>query len=107
MNVALVEPGRSGPDRLSAPSHARPGSARSEPTPYEIQVKDQFIKLFHADRPVLAELVAAIEDDRPEIKPLAVAALKALGDLSLLMPTLSRPNDPVARRATMARSAPT
>ena len=74
---------------------------QSEPTPYESQVKDQFAKLFHADRPVLAEIVAAIEDDRAEIKPMAVAALKALGDLSLLMPTLSRPNDPVARRATI------
>src|SRR5262249_6228183 len=41
-------------------------------------------------------------DDKAENKQLAVAALAALGDLSLLMPTLSRPNDPVARRATLA-----
>src|SRR5262249_43220535 len=74
---------------------------QSEPTPYESQVKDHFVKLFHADRPVLAEVVAAIEDERAEIKPLAVAALKALGALSLPMPTLSRPDDPVARRATI------
>jgi hypothetical protein len=44
----------------------------------------------------------AIEDDRPEIKRLAVLALKALGDLSLLMPVLSRDGDPVARRNAMA-----
>jgi len=44
----------------------------------------------------------ATEDDRPEIKQLAVGALKALGDLSYLMPILTRPGDPVARRAAIA-----
>src|SRR5262249_53113855 len=74
----------------------------SEPTGLESQLKEQFAKLFHDGRPVLAEVVTALEDDKPENKQLAVAALAALGDLSLLMPTLSRSNDPVARRATLA-----
>ena len=87
--MALVDAGRAGPGR-SGDRTCPPWLTQAEPTPYELQVKDQFVKLFHADRPVLTELVAAIEDERPEIKPLAVAALKALGDLSLLMPTLSR-----------------
>ena len=51
---------------------------------------------------MLTEIVGAIDDERPETKNLSVGALKALGDLSLLMPILSRPNDPVARRAAMA-----
>jgi hypothetical protein len=99
LNTALVSPaGRVGTGkRDSLPTWL----TQAEPTPSESQVKDEFAKLFHADRPVLAEVVAAIEDERPEIKPLAVGALKALGDLSLLMPTLSRPNDRVARRATI------
>jgi hypothetical protein len=99
MGVGLVD---AGGQVQTAQRPAMPAwLTQAEPTPYESQVRDQFAKLFHADRPVLAEIVAAIEDERPEIKPLAVNALKALGDLSLLMPTLSRPNDPVARRATI------
>jgi hypothetical protein len=79
-----------------------PWLSQAEPTGLESQLKEQFVKLFHDGRPVLAEVVTALEDDKPENKQLAVAALAALGDLSLLMPTLSRPNDPVARRATLA-----
>ena len=99
-NVALVEPGGqvSIVTREALPSWV----SQAEPTPFELQVKEQFLKSFHADRPVLTEIVGAIDDERPETKNLSVAALKALGDLSLLMPILSRPNDPVARRAAMA-----
>ena len=99
-NVALVEPGGrvSVVTREALPSWV----TQAEPTPFELQVKEQFVKSFHADRPVLTEIVGAIDDERPETKNLSVAALKALGDLSLLMPILSRPNDPVARRAAMA-----
>ncbi len=79
-----------------------PWLTQAEPTALELQVKEQFIKLFHADQPVLRDLVVAIEDERPDIKMLTVQALKGLGDLSMLIPTLARPNDPTARRATMA-----
>jgi hypothetical protein len=72
---------------------------QTEASPYELQVRDQFLHLFHAGRPVLAEVVAATEDDRADIKRLAVSALEALGDLSLLMPMLSRAGDPVSRRS--------
>jgi hypothetical protein len=99
LSTALVDP--SGQIQVGKRDGLPTWLTQAEPSEYESQVKDQFAKLFHADRPVLAEVVAAIEDERPEIKPLAVSALKALGDLSLLMPTLSRPNDPVARRAAI------
>ncbi len=99
MNVALIE--LAGPTQIVARDAMPPWLTEAEPTPYELQLKDQFVKLFHADRPVLTEIVGAIDDDRPETKQLAVIALKSLGDLSLLMPILSRENDPVARRATL------
>jgi hypothetical protein len=97
-NVALID---AGPVRITTPDNLPPWSTQSEPTPYELQIRDQFLKQFHPGRPILAEIVAAIEDDRPEIKQLAVSALKARGDLSLLMPMLSRERDSVARRRTI------
>ena len=97
-NVAVIDAGQI---RIATPENLPPWSTQSEPTPYELQVRDQFLKQFHPGRPILAELVAAIEDDRPEIKDLAIRAMKAWGDLSLLMPMLSRERDPVARRVTI------
>jgi hypothetical protein len=76
-------------------------ASEAELSSQELQVRDQFLRVFHAGRPVLAEIVAAIDEDRPEIKRLAISALKALGDLSLLMPMLARGGDPIARRSTI------
>jgi hypothetical protein len=68
------------------------------PTPYEVKLKDQFLRMFHPARPVLTEMVLAIADERPDIKSLAIAGIEALGDLSFLMPVLSGKDDPMARR---------
>jgi hypothetical protein len=75
-------------------------------TETELSLKDQkigeqFLKQFSAGRPVLADIVAATEDDSPVTKKLAIYAVKALGDLSLLTPILSRANDPSARQSTI------
>ncbi len=67
---------------------------QAEPSPAELQLKEEFLKVFHADRPLLTEVVGALDDDRPEIKGLAVEALCAMGDLTYLMPTLTRANRP-------------
>ena len=92
MDAALVQP--FGQIQAASRPAMPPWLSQVEPTPYELEVKERFIKLFHADRPVLTELVGAIEDDKPEIKFGPIGALKAMGDLSMLMPTLSRANDP-------------
>ena len=68
------------------------------PTSVELKLKDQFLAVFHPDRPVLTDLVQAIEDERNDIKSLSIAGIEALGDLSLLMPVLSGKDDPIARR---------
>jgi hypothetical protein len=57
--------------------------------------------MFHPGRPVLTEIVAASEDDNADIKRLSILALKSLGDLSLLMPMLSRKDDPVTRHTAL------
>jgi hypothetical protein len=100
MNVALVEP--AGQLQVARRDNMPPWLTDADPAPYEVLLRDQFVKLFHADRNVLTEMVAAVDDPRPETKQLAVIALKSLGDPTLVVPILNRENDPVARRAALA-----
>ncbi len=82
-------------------------ATETEPSPVELKLRDQFIRMFHPGRPVLTEIVAASEDDSSDIRQLSIRALKSLGDLSLLMPMLSRAGDAVTRRAPWPRFART
>jgi serine/threonine protein kinase len=68
------------------------------PSAPEVELSEQFLRVFHPDRPVLTDMVSAIEDDRLAVKSLAIAGIEALGELSLLMPILTRKDDPIARR---------
>ena len=77
-------------------------ASETEPSPREVQLSEQFLRMFHPGRPVLTEIVAASEDDNANIKRLSILALKSLGDLSLLMPMLSRKDDPVTRSTALA-----
>jgi hypothetical protein len=77
-------------------------TAENEPSAHDLQVRDQFLRMFHPGRPILTEVVAASEDESADIKRLAIVGLKSLGDLSLLLPVLSRKDDPTARRSAIA-----
>jgi hypothetical protein len=77
-------------------------AAEAEPSPHDLQVRDQFLKMFHPGEPILRDIVTASEDESADVKRLAILALKSLGDLSFLMPILSRKDDPVARRSAIA-----
>jgi len=77
-------------------------STETEPSAAELQVRAQFVKMIHPGRPVLTEIVAASEDEHTEIKQLSISALKALGDLSYLMPMLSRKDDRIMRLGALA-----
>jgi hypothetical protein len=79
-----------------------PWASESGPSSLELKLRDQFIRVFHPGRPILTEIVAASEDDNIDIRQLSIRALKSLGDLSLLMPMLSRPGDAVTRRGALA-----
>jgi hypothetical protein len=79
-----------------------PWTTEAEPSAHELQLRDQFARMFHPGQPVLREIVAATEDNSADIKRLSISALKSLGDLSFLMPLLSRRDDPIARRSTAA-----
>ena len=75
----------------------------SWPSPAEIRARDAFAKIFHPGRPVLAEIVAALEEKDADTKQLAIAALKSMGEMSYLMPLLfSRKDDPAVRRGALA-----
>jgi len=77
-------------------------TSETEPSPRELQLRDRFIRMFHPGRPVLTEIVAASEDEDSDVRQLSILALKSLGDLSLLMPTLSRAGDAVTRKSALA-----
>ncbi len=76
-------------------------ATETEPSPEEAQRRERFARMFHPGRPVLTEIVAASEDDDAEVKKLSILALKSLGDISLLMPMLSRKGDAVTRRSAL------
>jgi hypothetical protein len=63
---------------------------------------EQLLEQFSKDRPLLADTVQATESDSPVTKKLAIFAVKALGDLSLVTPILSREGDRSARQSTAA-----
>ena len=77
-------------------------TTETEPSPHELKLRERFIRMFHPGRPVLTEIVAASEDEDSDVRQLSILALKSLGDLSLLMPTLSRAGDAVTRKGALA-----
>ncbi len=87
-----------GPIKLAAADTMPTWVVEAAPSSGELQLKEQFARVFHPDRPVLTDMAAATEDERLGIKSLAIAGIEALGDLSLLMPVLTRKDDPIARR---------
>jgi hypothetical protein len=94
--VAIVE--TDGPIKRAAAETLPTWVVEAGPMSSEVKLKEQFLRMFHPDRPVLTDLVTASEDEQIDIKSLSIAGIEALGDLSLLMPVLSRKDDPMARR---------
>jgi hypothetical protein len=64
---------------------------------HELQIRDQFMRVFKDGRPVATDAVAATDDSSPDIKRLAIQALKSLAEISYLVPVLNA-NDAFARR---------
>ena len=79
-----------------------PWANEASPSPDEVKARDQFAKVFHAGRPILTEVVAAVEDQNVDTKQLSILALKSMGEMSYLVPLLARKDDPAARRGTLA-----
>jgi hypothetical protein len=86
----------------------RPGESppawvgEADPAPADLELQGQFLRAFHEGRPVLADVVTAIEDGQESIRRLAISALTALGDLSYVLPLLDRKDSPAIRRDAIA-----
>ena len=92
-----------GPDTVVADSGGRfqPRSKKQVPawvketeqSPKDQKLAEQFLEQFSKDRSVMEDTVLAIDNESPVTKKLAIMAVKALGDLSYVTPTLSRAGD--------------
>jgi hypothetical protein len=87
--------------RKASEESAPPWATDAPPAAQEQKSREQFARVFHTGRPVLTEIAAASEDESPDIRVLSIIALKSLGDMSFLLPILSRKNDPIARRTAL------
>jgi hypothetical protein len=76
----------------------------SEPSasPFDKQIGEQFLRFFRPERSIIAVLVEASEDDQKDVRRLAISALRAVGDISMIVPVLQKRDDPIARRAAIA-----
>ena len=99
---------RHGPGRRERPVAGQQGQDaarvddRNRATLKDQKLGEQFLQQFSPDRPILADMVAATENESPVTKKLAIFGVKAMGDFSLLTPILYRPGDPSARQSTVA-----
>jgi hypothetical protein len=92
---------RTGVKRLTNESPP-PWAKDARPSADDVKARDQFAKIFHPGRPVLTEIVAALDDENVDNKQLSILSLKSMGEMSYLMPLFSRKDDPAVRRGTMA-----
>ncbi len=95
-SIAFEPPGR-WTDKSDKPAPSWVDDA--SPSPFDEQVGGQFLEFFRADRPIVSNLVEALDDDQKDVRRLAIVALGALGDLSMIVPVLSKEQDPSSRRA--------
>ena len=79
-----------------------PWTSESGPSPDDIKIRDQFAKILHPGRPVLTEIVTALDDQNIGNKQLSIFALKSMGEMSYLIPLLSRKDDPAVRLGALA-----
>ena len=75
----------------------------TEPKPSALvqQIGEQFARYFRPERPVIANLAEVMDDEQKDVSRLAISALRAAGDLSMIVPILSTPQDPARRRAAI------
>lgn len=73
----------------------------SKPTPFDVQIGEQFQRYFRPDREVLSNLVEAIEDDQKDVRRRAISSTRAIGGIVLVVPLLHQPENPLSRRAAI------
>ena len=71
------------------------------PSSFIKEVGDQFLVLLRPGRPILSDLVEAMDDPQKDVKRLAVQALGAIGAIELVVTVLDRKEDPATHRAVV------
>jgi hypothetical protein len=72
----------------------------TELPPFDAQIGKQFLTFFPPERPMNAAIVEALDSEQKEITQLAVSSIRAMGDISFVVPLLSR-EEPVKRRSAV------
>jgi hypothetical protein len=95
--VSLIGPDWKSPEARPAPAWV----TDPKPSPFDQKVGEQFAGQIHPGQPIIRELVTAIEDPQADVRRLAIYALRAVGDISFVVPLLSKQDDPVMRKTTI------
>ncbi len=71
----------------------------TSPSVYSKEIGGQFVALLRAGRPILADLVEAMDDPVKDVKRMAVYALGAIGAWEQVVEVVSRKEDPTVHKA--------
>jgi hypothetical protein len=70
----------------------------TKPSQFDKLLGDRFFNYMRPNRPVIANIMEAHEDEEKDVRRLSLRALRAVGDLSYITPDLRKADDPTARR---------
>jgi len=103
-----------GPGAITYESQGKWSTKTSKPAPswvtepglttFDEQVGEQFLKLLRPGRKIIGDLVEASDDDNKDICRYAISSLRAIGDISFIVPFLNKrgtANSSVQRRAAI------
>jgi hypothetical protein len=76
--------------------------AETSPPPFDQKIGEQFLQFFRPGRETLASLVEASESEQKDVCRLAISALGAVGDVSLVVPFLHHKGGATALTARRA-----
>ena len=92
-----------GQGRFDDRSHQAPPAwvTKTEETPFTREISDQFVAYFRPDRPILADLVEAMDDSQKDVKRMAVQALGGIGDIESVIAVLEGKVDAATHRSAV------
>jgi hypothetical protein len=98
-----------GPGEISLQISGRFGEKGRQPQPawvtetapsgFSKEVGDQFVALLRPGRPILSDLVEAMDDPLKDVKRMAVYALGSIGSMEQVVEVVSRKEEPTVHRA--------
>ncbi|WP_435010132.1 hypothetical protein P12x_001361 [Tundrisphaera lichenicola] len=71
------------------------------PSTFVKEIGDQFVALLRPGRPILSDLVEAMDDPQKDVKRMAVEALGSIGAMELVVTVLDRKEDPAVHRTVV------